>query len=65
MPRARSCPREHGGHGKSSSVAVMANYLKFDVYDQQLANVKCDFDLRRLLLATEKISFLVTEDCCS
>ncbi|KAF3504449.1 hypothetical protein F2Q69_00044642 [Brassica cretica] len=35
------------GTGKSSLVAAMANYLKFDL---QLASVMRDSDLRRLLL---------------
>ncbi|XP_018472941.2 AAA-ATPase At5g17760 [Raphanus sativus] len=50
------------GTGKSSLVAAMANYLKFDVYDLQLASVMCDSDLRRLLLATRNRSILVIED---
>ncbi|CAN6811548.1 unnamed protein product [Brassica oleracea] len=54
----------HGppGTGKSSLVAAMANYLKFDVYDLQLASVMRDSDLRRLLLATRNRSILVIED---
>ncbi|CDY72514.1 BnaAnng41360D, partial [Brassica napus] len=50
------------GTGKSSLVAAMANYLKFDVYDLQLASVMRDSDLRRLLLATRNRSILVIED---
>jgi chaperone BCS1 len=50
------------GTGKSSLVAAMANYLKFDVYDLQLANIMRDSDLRRLLLATGNRSILVIED---
>ncbi|KAJ0096836.1 hypothetical protein Patl1_29031 [Pistacia atlantica] len=50
------------GTGKSSLVAAMANYLKFDVYDLQLANVTSDNDLRQLLLATGNKSILVIED---
>lgn len=50
------------GTGKSSLVAAMANYLKFDVYDLQLANVRNDKDLRQLLLATGNKSILVIED---
>ncbi|ESQ41771.1 hypothetical protein EUTSA_v10013330mg [Eutrema salsugineum] len=50
------------GTGKSSLVAAMANYLKFDVYDLQLASVKRDSELRRLLLATRNRSILVIED---
>ncbi|KAJ0231505.1 AAA-ATPase [Hirschfeldia incana] len=50
------------GTGKSSLVAAMANYLRFDVYDLQLASVMRDSDLRRLLLATRNRSILVIED---
>ncbi|KAL6227121.1 hypothetical protein ACLB2K_001080 [Fragaria x ananassa] len=50
------------GTGKSSLVAAMANYLKFDVYDLQLANIFRDSDLRKLLLATANRSILVIED---
>ena len=50
------------GTGKSSLVAAMANHLKFDIYDLQLANVRRDSDLRRLLLATANRSILVIED---
>ncbi|KAJ4910644.1 P-loop containing nucleoside triphosphate hydrolases superfamily protein [Raphanus sativus] len=50
------------GTGKSSLVAAMANYLRFDVYDLQLATVMRDSDLRRLLLATRNRSILVVED---
>ncbi|KAF8052285.1 hypothetical protein N665_1576s0006 [Sinapis alba] len=50
------------GTGKSSLVAAMANYLRFDVYDLQLASVMRDSDLRRLLLSTRNRSILVIED---
>ncbi|XP_022741175.1 AAA-ATPase At5g17760-like [Durio zibethinus] len=50
------------GTGKSSLVAAMANYLKFDVYDLQLANIMRDSDLRKLLPATGNRSILVIED---
>ncbi|KAK0605714.1 hypothetical protein LWI29_029949 [Acer saccharum] len=50
------------GTGKSSLVAAMANYLKFDIYDLQLANIIRDSDLRRLLLSTGNRSILVIED---
>ncbi|XP_024032925.1 AAA-ATPase At5g17760 [Morus notabilis] len=50
------------GTGKSSLVAAMANHLKFDVYDLQLANIVRDSDLRKLLLATANRSILVIED---
>ncbi|XP_010420503.2 PREDICTED: AAA-ATPase At5g17750-like [Camelina sativa] len=50
------------GTGKSSLVAAMANYLKFDIYDLQLASVQGDANLRRLLLATNNSSILLVED---
>ncbi|CAI0456759.1 unnamed protein product [Linum tenue] len=50
------------GTGKSSLIGAMANYLKFDVYDLQLASVQDDCDLRRVLLATGNRSILVIED---
>ncbi|KAF3440705.1 hypothetical protein FNV43_RR18991 [Rhamnella rubrinervis] len=50
------------GTGKSSLVAAMANYLNFDIYDLQLANIFRDSDLRKLLLATANRSILVIED---
>lgn len=54
----------HGppGTGKSSLIAAMANYLKFDIYDLELASIKRDSDLRRLLLRTANRSILVIED---
>ncbi|OMO60450.1 ATPase, AAA-type, core [Corchorus capsularis] len=36
------------GTGKSSLVAAMANYLKFNVYDLELASIHNNSDLRRL-----------------
>ncbi|XP_022762875.1 AAA-ATPase At3g50940-like [Durio zibethinus] len=50
------------GSGKSSLVATMANYLKFDVYDLDLKEVQCDSDLRRLLIGTGNRSIIVIED---
>lgn len=50
------------GTGKSSLIAAMANYLKFDIYDMELANVRNDSDLRKLLLRTANRSILVIED---
>ncbi|XP_062102457.1 AAA-ATPase At3g50940-like [Humulus lupulus] len=50
------------GTGKSSLVAAMANHLKFDIYDLQLANIMRDSDLRKVLLATANRSILVIED---
>lgn len=54
----------HGppGTGKSSLIAAIANYLRFDIYDLELANIKRDSDLRRLLLKTANRSILVIED---
>ncbi|CAH2072497.1 unnamed protein product [Thlaspi arvense] len=50
------------GTGKTSLVAAMANYLKFDIYDLQLASVNGDADLRRLLLGVNNSSILLIED---
>ncbi|KAE8723692.1 bHLH110 protein [Hibiscus syriacus] len=48
--------------GKSSLVAAMANYLRFDVYDLDIKEVQCDSDLRRLLIGTGNRSIIVIED---
>ncbi|KAK8673242.1 hypothetical protein V6N13_111591 [Hibiscus sabdariffa] len=40
----------------------MANYLKFDIYDLQLENIKTDSELRELLLDIANKSILVIED---
>ncbi|KAJ8540971.1 hypothetical protein K7X08_001787 [Anisodus acutangulus] len=50
------------GTWKSSLVAAMANYLKFDVYDLDLREVQCNSDLRRLLIGSANRSILVIED---
>ncbi|OMO84475.1 hypothetical protein COLO4_22025 [Corchorus olitorius] len=50
------------GTGKSSLIAAMANYLKFDVYDLELTDIRCNSELRRLLVATVNRSILVVED---
>ncbi|CAN8300363.1 unnamed protein product [Cochlearia groenlandica] len=50
------------GTGKTSLVAAMANYLKFDIYDLHLASVKGDMELKRSLLGTKNNSILVVED---
>ncbi|XVF62096.1 hypothetical protein PTKIN_Ptkin08bG0190000 [Pterospermum kingtungense] len=50
------------GTGKSSLIAAMANYLNFDVYDLELTEVRCNSELRRLLVATQNRSILVVED---
>lgn len=51
--------------GKSSLIAAMANYLKFDVSDLDLENVRCNSDLRRLLIGASSRSILVIEDVIS
>ncbi|KAL0422784.1 UNVERIFIED_CONTAM: protein HYPER-SENSITIVITY-RELATED 4 [Sesamum latifolium] len=50
------------GTGKSSLIAAMANYLNFDVYDLELTDLRCNSDLRRLLISTANRSILVVED---
>ncbi|KAG8368214.1 hypothetical protein BUALT_Bualt15G0021900 [Buddleja alternifolia] len=50
------------GTGKSSLIAAIANYLNFDVYDLELTDLRCNSDLRRLLIATANRSILVVED---
>ncbi|KAI9089285.1 hypothetical protein K1719_029564 [Acacia pycnantha] len=50
------------GTGKSSLIAAMANYLHFDIYDLELTELRCNSDLRRLLIAMANRSVLVVED---
>ncbi|CAL9100498.1 unnamed protein product [Musa acuminata var. zebrina] len=50
------------GTGKSSLIAAMANYLKFDIYDLELAEVNWNTTLRRLLVGMSNRSILVVED---
>ncbi|PIM97229.1 AAA+-type ATPase [Handroanthus impetiginosus] len=50
------------GTGKSSLIAAMANYLKFDVYDLELAHLNSNSELRRLVVSTKNKSILVIED---
>ncbi|CAL4914545.1 unnamed protein product [Urochloa decumbens] len=54
----------HGppGTGKSTMVAAMANYLKYDVYDFELTSVKTNTELRKLLIETKSKSIMVFED---
>lgn len=54
----------HGppGTGKSSLVAAMANYLKFDIYDLELTEVSYNSELQRLLVGTANRSIIVVED---
>lgn len=58
----------HGppGTGKSSLVAAMANYLRFNLYDLDLSEVRFNSALQRLLIAMPNKSILVIEDidCC-
>ncbi|MBA0730805.1 hypothetical protein Golax_023246, partial [Gossypium laxum] len=50
------------GTGKSTMVAVMANFLNYDVYDLELTTVKNNVELRRLLIETSNKSIIVIED---
>ena len=50
------------GAGKSSLIAAMANYLKFDIYGLDLSSIRSDSALRRILPSTSNRSILVIED---
>ncbi|KAK2657136.1 hypothetical protein Ddye_010188 [Dipteronia dyeriana] len=50
------------GTGKSSLIAAMANYLRFDIYDVDLASIRHNSELRRILLSTSNRSILIIED---
>lgn len=50
------------GTGKSSLIAAMANYLKFHIYDFDLAEMRYNMDFRRLLVSTANRSIIVIED---
>ncbi|XP_020105753.1 protein HYPER-SENSITIVITY-RELATED 4-like [Ananas comosus] len=50
------------GTGKSSLIAAMANYLKFDTYDLELTEVGWNGALRRLLTTVANRSILVIKD---
>ncbi|OIW13501.1 hypothetical protein TanjilG_29242 [Lupinus angustifolius] len=50
------------GTGKSSFVAAMANFLKYDVYDTDLFRIQTDSNLKSLLLQTKPKSIIVIED---
>ncbi|KAM0003174.1 putative AAA+ ATPase domain, ATPase, AAA-type, core, AAA-type ATPase domain-containing protein [Helianthus debilis subsp. tardiflorus] len=50
------------GTGKSSLIASMANYLNYDIYDVDLAEVDSDSKLKSILLEMPSKSILVFED---
>lgn len=50
------------GTGKSSMVAAIANYMKYDIYDLQLQSVRDDSELRRILTSIANRSILLIED---
>ena len=50
------------GTGKSSLIAAMANYLKFDIYDLNLSGGYSDEDLSSILLSTTNRSILVIDE---
>lgn len=54
----------HGppGTGKSTMIAAMANFLKYDIYDLELTAVKDNTELRKLLIDTTSKSIIVIED---
>ncbi|KAH9311325.1 hypothetical protein KI387_026360, partial [Taxus chinensis] len=54
----------HGppGTGKTSLVAAIANYMKYDVYDLELTRVKDNTELRTLLTQTKEKSVIIIED---
>ncbi|KAL0926027.1 hypothetical protein M5K25_004408 [Dendrobium thyrsiflorum] len=50
------------GTGKSTMIGAMANYLKFDIYDLNLGEVRMNSGLKRLLVGMKNKSMLVIED---
>ncbi|KAK7389777.1 hypothetical protein VNO78_25071 [Psophocarpus tetragonolobus] len=50
------------GTGKSSFIAAMANFLRYDVYDVDLSEIRGDWDLKSLLTETTPKSIVVVED---
>ncbi|KAG0480739.1 hypothetical protein HPP92_011597 [Vanilla planifolia] len=54
----------HGppGTGKSSLIAAMANFLRFDIYDLELTEVRSNSTLRKLLVGIANRSIIVVED---
>lgn len=53
--------------GKSSLIAAMANYWKFDVCDLELSNISSNSDLKKANLETDNKTIIVIEniDCSS
>ncbi|KAK1431614.1 hypothetical protein QVD17_08096 [Tagetes erecta] len=52
----------HSGTGKSSFIAGMAKFLRYDIYDIDLSKVVSDSDLKLILLQTTRRSMIVVED---
>uniref|UniRef100_A0A0D6R5A9 AAA+ ATPase domain-containing protein n=1 Tax=Araucaria cunninghamii TaxID=56994 RepID=A0A0D6R5A9_ARACU len=54
----------HGppGTGKSSLIGAIANYMRYDVYDLELTQVRDNGELRALLTQTKEKSIIVIED---
>ncbi|KAI3705878.1 hypothetical protein L1987_76127 [Smallanthus sonchifolius] len=50
------------GTGKSSFIAGMSKFLRYDIYDVDLSKVVNDSDLKLLLLQTTRRSMIVVED---
>ncbi|KAD4584213.1 hypothetical protein R6Q59_036945 [Mikania micrantha] len=50
------------GTGKSSFIAGMAKFLRYDIYDVDLTKITNDSDLKLLLLQTTRRSMIVVED---
>ncbi|MED6220950.1 hypothetical protein PIB30_049706 [Stylosanthes scabra] len=50
------------GTGKSSLIAAIANYLKFNVYDLELASIGSNENLMQLMRSTSPRSIIVIED---
>lgn len=52
----------HSGTGKSSFIAGMAKFLRYDIYDIDLSKVVNDSDLKLILMQTTRRSMIVVED---
>ncbi|XP_021637741.2 AAA-ATPase At2g18193-like [Hevea brasiliensis] len=50
------------GTGKSSLIAAMANYLNYNVYNLELANISSESDLKSAMLHAGRKSIIVIED---